>query len=74
MPILGILSNMPVDIIDQQIEDINEAASKIGVPFDDPLTTLSTLTTAAIPYLRICEEGLVNLKNDKTLGVIVDKP
>jgi adenine deaminase len=74
MPILGILSDMPVDTIAKQIEDINGAASKIGVPFDDPLTTLSTLTTAAIPYLRICEEGLVNLRNDKTLGVILDNP
>jgi adenine deaminase len=28
---------------------------------------LITLTGAAIPYLRICEEGLVNLKDGQTL-------
>jgi len=41
------------------------------VPFPDPLLTLITLTGAAIPYLRICEEGLVNLKDGKTVELIV---
>jgi adenine deaminase len=32
-----------------------------------------TLTTAAIPFLRICDEGLVDLKHGKTMGLIVAK-
>jgi adenine deaminase len=32
---------------------------------------LITLTGAAIPYLRICEEGLVNLKDGKTVELVV---
>ena len=36
------------------------------------LLTLITLTGQAIPFLRICEEGLVNLKDGKTLGLIVE--
>ena len=43
----------------------------LGISFPDPLLTLITLTGAAIPYLRICEEGLVNLKDGKTLELIV---
>jgi adenine deaminase len=42
------------------------------VPFPDPFLTLITLTGAAIPYLRICEEGLVNLKDGKTLPLFVE--
>jgi adenine deaminase len=45
--------------------------SELGVAFPDPLLTLITLTGAAIPYLRICEEGLVNLKDGKTSELIV---
>ena len=45
--------------------------ARLGVPFPDPLLSLITLTGAAIPYLRICEEGLVNLKDGKTLGLFV---
>ena len=43
----------------------------LGFPFKDPLLTLATLTCAAIPFLRICEEGLVNLKDGTTLDLIV---
>jgi adenine deaminase len=43
----------------------------MGVLFRDPILTLVTLTSAAIPYLRICEEGLVNLKNGQTVGLFV---
>jgi adenine deaminase len=43
--------------------------ARLGVAFPDPLLSLNTLTGAAIPYLRICEEGLVNLKDGKTLGL-----
>ena len=41
---------------------------KAAVP--DPVLTVATLTGAAIPYLRICEEGLVNLKDGRTTGLI----
>jgi adenine deaminase len=34
--------------------------------------SLIALTGAAIPYLRICEEGLVNLKNGATLPLFVE--
>jgi adenine deaminase len=31
-----------------------------------------TLTGAAIPFLRICEEGLVNLKDGRTVDLFVE--
>ncbi len=49
------------------MEKIKTTIGKLGVDFPDPILTLITLTGAAIPYLRICEEGLVNLKDGKTL-------
>ena len=48
------------------IADFRRTAAGLGVRHPDPLLTLITLTGAAIPYLRICEEGLVNLKDGKT--------
>jgi adenine deaminase len=53
----------------QRFEDVTRAARKLGVPFPEPILSLITLTGAAIPYLRICEEGLVNLKDGKTLSL-----
>lgn len=71
LPIFGIMSDLPIETIVQRLQKIKNAVSVLGVPFPDPLLTLITLTGAAIPYLRICEEGLVNLKDGKTIELIV---
>jgi adenine deaminase len=71
LPVFGLISPLPMDILAAQMDAITAAAQGLGVPFGNPSLTLVTLTGAAIPYLRICEEGLVNLKDGKTLGLIV---
>jgi len=71
LPIFGIMSDLPIETIVQRLQEIKRAVSDLGVPYPDPLLTLITLTGAAIPYLRICEEGLVNLKDGKTVGLII---
>lgn len=70
LPVFGVTSDIPMDVLAQRLKNIKKAASDLGVPFANPLLTLITLTGAAIPYLRICEEGLVNLKDGKTLNLI----
>ena len=71
LPIFGIMSDLPIETIADRLQEIKNAVSDLGVAFPDPLLTLITLTGAAIPYLRICEEGLVNLKDGKTVELIV---
>ena len=61
-----------MDTIICNIESIKDAVTGLGCNFPDPMLTLVTLTGAAIPYLRICEEGLVNLKDGKTVGLFVE--
>lgn len=73
LPVFGIISELPADKIVWHMEKIKTAAKGLGVDFPDPILTLITLTGAAIPYLRICEQGLVNLKDGKTLGLFVKK-
>ena len=70
LPIFGIVSDLPINVIAHKLEEFKSAASKLGVAFSDPLLTLITLTGAAIPYLRICEEGLVNLKDGQRLSLL----
>lgn len=71
LPVLGIISEAPMSEIARKLDAIKNAAFELGIPFSDPLLTLTTLTTAAIPYLRICEQGLVNLKDGNTVGLMV---
>ncbi|MGE5258962.1 MAG: adenine deaminase C-terminal domain-containing protein, partial [Hyphomicrobiales bacterium] len=71
MPIFGLACDLPIETLAQRLDALKQAASRLGVTFPDPLLSLITLTGAAIPYLRICEEGLVNLKDGKTVGLFV---
>ena len=72
LPVFGLVSDLPLESIDQKFKDVAKAAHNLGVPFPQPMLSLITLTGAAIPYLRICEEGLVNLKNGTTLPLFIE--
>jgi len=71
MPILGLSSLLPIEEIVERLQNIQTALKARGVVFHDPLLTLITLTGAAIPFIRISEEGLVNLKNGQMEALIV---
>ncbi len=71
LPVFGIVSDLPLEMLASKMKEIRSAMRELGFPFGDPLLTLNTLTGAAIPFLRICEEGLVNLKDGQTVGLIV---
>lgn len=71
LPVLGLISDQPMEALAADMGKINEAASTLGIPFASPSLTLCTLTTAAIPSFRICDEGLVNIKVGKTVGLVV---
>jgi adenine deaminase len=72
LPIFGLVSDLPMETVVQKAEEIKKAVTDLGVSFPDPFLTLITLTGAAIPYLRICEEGLVNLKNGNTIPLFIE--
>jgi adenine deaminase len=72
LPVFGTISDLTMKDLVQQFEKVTIAAQKQGIPFPDPILSLITLTGAAIPYLRICEEGLVNLKSGKNVSLFVE--
>ncbi len=69
MPILGIMSNSDLRRLVEAFKEMREILSTLGVKFRDPLLSLVTLSTSAIPFFRICHEGYVDLKSGKTLGL-----
>lgn len=71
MPIWGLISELPIQELVTQLSFLKAALADRGVPFPDPLLTIITLTGAAIPFLRICEDGYVNLKDGTRHGIDV---
>jgi adenine deaminase len=72
LPIFGLISDLPLEDIARKLAQLKSVLEKLGVVFPDPLLSLATLTSAAIPYLRICEEGLVNIKDGKARDLFVE--
>ncbi|RJP87093.1 MAG: adenine deaminase [Desulfobacteraceae bacterium] len=73
LPIFGVISDLPVDTVAEAVEDITKTLTVMGVPHPDPIKTSATLTSAAIPFFKICEEGYVRMKDGATLGLFADK-
>jgi len=71
LPIFGVMADISLEKIAKKMDNIKNITKELGCPFENPLLTLVTLTGAAIPFLRICEEGLVNLRDGKNLDLIV---
>ncbi len=71
LPFGGIFSTQPMETIANEFQGIQQAAANLGCALPDICVTLSVLTTPAIPYLRICEQGLVDLKQNRFVDLIV---
>jgi len=72
LPIFGLMSDLPVPEIARRLREMTAQARALGFPFADPHKTLSPLTGAAIPFLRLCEQGLVDIKQGRVVPLFVE--
>ena len=72
LPIGGILSPLPMETIAGKLRQIQQAAASLGCTPPDVRITLGALSTASIPFLRICEQGLVDIRQNRLVDLIVD--
>ncbi len=72
LPIAGTMSDLPMKILAKKLEDMRLKLRERGCPLRDPHLSLITLTSPAIPFIRICEDGLIDIKTGKTLSLIIE--
>jgi adenine deaminase len=72
LPIAGLFSEEPIQRIAEKFDEIQNAAEKLGTRLTDVRMSLQVLTSPSIPFLRICEEGLFDLKQNKLVDLIVN--
>jgi adenine deaminase len=70
-PLCGLLSLKPMETVRDEIKHLEESLRKNGVRWEKPGLTVDTLSTAAIPHLRITHHGYVTLKDRKELPLEV---
>jgi len=72
LPIGAVFSQDPMETLSQKLYEIQQTATDLGCTSPDIRLTIAVLTTVAIPFLRICEAGLVDLRQNKFVDLIVD--
>jgi adenine deaminase len=71
LPVAGEISPEPMEAIAAHLGRIQKAAEGLGAKSSDIRLTMSVLPTPAIPFLRICESGLFNLRENRFVELIV---
>ncbi len=71
LPIGGLMTNLDMKETAQRLDAIQKKAEDLGFPYPDAALTLATLTTPAIPFLRISEDGLVDVKTGQFVQLLV---
>jgi len=60
LPIAGLVSDEPIEIMDKKIHELELAWAKMGSTLPSPFMTMSIVPLACIPVLRLTNRGLVN--------------
>ena len=68
-PLGGVVSLAPASQVAREIAVVNEALAALGCRLPSPLLTLETLTSPAIPHLRITAGGYVRLRDGSRCGL-----
>jgi adenine deaminase len=67
--VAGLMSTSPIKTVNDQFDNLLQAAQKLGVYEKNPFMLLSFLALPVIPHLKITDLGLVDVDNFKTIGL-----
>ena len=61
LPIAGLMSKEPFELIQQELKELRKVAHSLGVTLEEPFLQLSFLALPVIPALKITDRGLVDV-------------
>jgi adenine deaminase len=71
LPVYGLMSNSPAELIAKSYENINEKVIKTGCKLRAPFMTLSFMALSVIPKLKITPRGLFDVLRFKQTDLFV---
>lgn len=72
LPIAGLVSDQPLEIVIQKIAELKSAAARLGSALDAPFMSLSFLSLSPIPALKLTDQGMVDAVNLKLTTLVAD--
>ncbi|MGB3903565.1 MAG: adenine deaminase [Anaerolineae bacterium] len=71
LPIAGLMSQEPVEVVNEQVQALARAWQELGCDLASPFMTMSILALPVIPELRITNRGLVDTVQFAPVDVVV---
>jgi adenine deaminase len=71
LPVAGILSELPMNELAQQVKDVKEAMQKLGYKHGNPIMSLSTLSLPVSQELKITDKGLIKVNEQKLVSLLL---
>jgi len=71
MPVYGLIPLMTMEEIRDRTKDLEEKMKVIGTSLERPFLTLQTIPFTGLPFLRITDKGLADIKDKKLVSLFV---
>jgi adenine deaminase len=71
LPIAGLMSNQPIEQVQDQMAEMLRAAHQLGSPLHDPFMAMSFLALPVIPALKLTDHGLVDVDKFQLVALFV---
>jgi adenine deaminase len=71
MPAYGVIPLVNLETIRDKTRELEEKLKEIGASFDKPFLAIQTIPFTGLPFLRITDKGLADIKNRKLLSLFV---
>ncbi|MGI9952086.1 adenine deaminase [Moorellaceae bacterium AZ2] len=72
LPIAGLMSDQPVEIVARQVEEVLKASRELGCEMTSPFMTMAFVALPVIPELRLTNRGLVDVLRFDFVPVIAE--
>jgi adenine deaminase len=69
LPVAGLMSEQSMVEVRDQLEELDKAARSIGITIDEPFMTISFVTLAVMPELKLTDLGLFNVNTFKFVNL-----
>jgi adenine deaminase len=73
LPIMGLISEEPLPVLQRQIQNLELAFRTLGSDLERPFLTLQTFCFTGLPFIRMTDKGLADIRTKKFLNLIVEE-
>ena len=70
LPLGGLMSQEPAEVLSGQVEAFLEACRKIGLKYANPITFLTLMPLAVSPEMKCTDLGLIDVVNKRKIPLI----